>query len=396
MRFWKVFFIILVCFSLVGLVVFLAERYYFKFTSVNQLKSELPTVTTSPLPNTVEYSLEVVASNLQVPWSFVFTSPERMIITERPGRMRVLENGVLAPEPIRVFSEVSSQAEEGLMGMVLDPNYAQNQYLYVCLAYENEGALFDKVVRVTDKGNSLTDDMEILDKIPAAKFHAGCRLRFGADEKLYISTGDATEKNLAQDWQSLAGKILRINADGSIPLDNPVANSPVYSLGHRNPQGFDWHPVNGALIATEHGPSGNDGPGGGDEINHITPGSNYGWPVVSHDKSQAGMVDPLVTFTPAIAPASGMFYRGSVFPQFTNNYFVGLLRGEGILRVIFDDSTDAKILSYEKLKDISVGRVRDIVEGPDGLIYFSTSNRDGRGKATADDDRIFRLVPKME
>lgn len=354
---------------------------------------------TEATPNTINeqtvvpYRIERFAQNLNVPWSMVFTSPERLLVTERPGRIRVVENGQLQPSSLRTFPEVISQAEEGLMGITLDPHYQENRFIYLCMAYRDGQRQYNKVVRLTDEGSSLANDTILLDKIPSAEFHAGCRLRFGPDGKLYITTGDARSPSQAQDRASLGGKILRLNADGSIPADNPFAGSPVFSYGHRNPQGLDWHPVTGTLIATEHGPSGNDGPGGGDEINLIKAGQNYGWPVVSHERSRAGMVDPLLVFTPAVAPASSMFYRGSVFPQFTNHYFVGLLRGTGILHITLDASGE-KIAAYEKLPDITVGRVRDIVEGPDGYLYFTTSNTDGRGQPQAGDDTIYRIVPR--
>lgn len=369
-------------------------RYYFQFGLQNSLQPALsaaPSATAQAVP----FKLEPFITNLRVPWSLVFTSPTRLLVTERPGRIRVIENGRLLPEPIRTFLEVSNKAEEGLMGMTLDPNYATNHYVYLCIAYVNGDKTTDKVVRVTDHGDKLNEDVVLLDQIPAAQFHAGCRLRFGPDGKLYVSTGDATNKNLPQDKQSLGGKILRLNSDGSIPADNPFPNSLVYSYGHRNPQGFDWHPVTGALIETEHGPSGNDGPGGGDEVNYIQKGQNYGWPLVSHQKTQAGLVSPLLVFTPAVAPASGMFYRGTIFPQLTNTFLSGLLKGEGILQVVFDPNPNqpAQILSYQKLPGIKVGRVRDIVEGPDGYIYFTTSNQDGRGKPRSGDDTIYRMIP---
>lgn len=339
----------------------------------------------------VSLRLESFVQNLDVPWSMVFTSPERILVTERPGRVRVVENGRLLEEPLRVFTEASNRSEEGLMGMTLDPDYTSNRFVYLCLAYRTaEGQIFDKVIRVKDGGGGLIDDQVIIDRIPAAANHAGCRLRFGPDEKLYISTGDASDKSLPQDLTLLAGKILRLNADGSIPVDNPFVGSPVYSYGHRNGQGFDWHPVSGVLIATEHGPSGNDGPGGGDEVNLIREGQNYGWPEVSHQRSRAGMVDPLIVFTPAIAPASGMFYRSEVIPQLKNTFLFGMLRGEGIMQVIFTE--DGQVDSYQKLAEIGVGRVRDVVEGPDGYLYFTTSNQDGRGRARSGDDQIFRLV----
>ncbi len=331
--------------------------------------------------------------NLKVPWSLVFTSPNRLLVTERPGIVKEIVDGKLSNTPLRQFSEVSNKIEEGLMGMVLHPDYEHNRYVYLCLAYQTDGKIFDRVVRVTDHNQTLDEDVSIIDKLPAAQFHAGCRLRIGPDTKLYISTGDAFNRKIAQDLQSYGGKILRLNLDGSIPEDNPFPNSPVYSYGHRNPQGFDWQPTTGLMIETEHGPSGTDGPGGGDEVNHIEAGKNYGWPVVSHLNSNPGMVDPLIVFTPAVAPASGMFYRGNVFPQFTNTFLFGLLKGQGIIQVTFDPQNLGKVSSYQKLGGINVGRVRDIVEGPDGLIYFTTSNQDGRGKPQAGDDKIYRLVP---
>lgn len=343
-------------------------------------------------PTSVAYKVESFAQDLKVPWSVVFTSQNRALVTERPGRVRVIENGQLLPTPIKTFS-VSNQSEEGLMGMVLDPDYEQNKYLYICLAYGTKSPVYDRVVRLTDKGNELSDEKTMINNIPAAEFHAGCRLRFGPDKKLYISTGDARQKSLPQDLNSLGGKILRLNSDGTVPEDNPFGSSPVYSYGHRNPQGFDWHPLTGTMVETEHGPSGNDGPGGGDEVNIIKPGKNYGWPVISHRNTKEGMLSPLLEWTPAIAPASGMFYSGSVFPQFTNNFFFGMLRGEGITRVIFDTSNPEVVSSYEKLTGIDVGRVRDVVQGPDGFIYFTTSNQDGRGTPYAGDDHIYRLVP---
>ena len=176
-----------------------------------------------------------------------------------------------------------------------------------------------KVVRFTDEGNSLTNPRIIIDLIPAAKYHAGSRLAFGPDSKLYISTGDATNKNIAQDRNSLGGKILRINADGSIPSDNPQKRSPVWSYGHRNPQGLAW--IGDDLYSSEHGPSVFDGPAGGDEVNKIVKGGNYGWPLVSHLKTRDGTVAPLRVFTPAEAPASLMAYSGTMFPQYRDHLF---------------------------------------------------------------------------
>lgn len=335
----------------------------------------------------VEYTVEEVATGLEVPWSIAFTSDTRMLVTERPGRLRVIENGQLQAEPLHTFSEVSTVGEEGLMSVVVDPDYQRNKFIYLSVAYEQAGGMAVKIMRFTDEGDRLENEAVMLDGIPAAKYHAGCRLAFGPDGKLYISTGDSFDKQLAQDLDSLAGKILRINADGSIPNDNPFESSPVWSYGHRNPQGLAWD-EQGNLYASEHGPSIIDGPAGGDEINLIEKGKNYGWPLVSHGKLREGTEPAVMVFTPAEAPASLMIYSGEVFPQFQGNIFFGALVGQGLVRLI----SAADGLNSEKLFTI-YGRIREVVESPDGLIYFTTSNRDGRGKAKTGDDHIYRLVP---
>lgn len=340
------------------------------------------------------YEIKTVADNLYVPWSIVFTDPDRMLVTERNGKLRVIRNGILLEQPLKVFEEVSSDGEEGLMGLALDPDYRENKFLYISYAYGSSDKMSVKVVRFKDEGEKLSDEKTIIDGLPAERYHAGCRLRFGPDGRLYITTGDAGERKLAQDINTLYGKILRINPDGTIPADNPFPDNPVWSYGHRNPQGIDWYPGTDILYSTEHGPSGFDGPGGGDEVNIIVRGGNYGWPVVSHRESKEGMISPVLEFTPAIAPASGMFYRSDSIPQFKNNYFFGCLRGSGIMRVVMDKSDPTKILSNEMLAEVNFGRIRDIAQGPDGAIYFSTSNRDGRGRVREGDDKIYKIIRK--
>ncbi len=339
----------------------------------------------------VPFTIEPVVQNLTVPWSIVFTSPKRMLFTERTGAVRVFENGQLREQPLYT-EQVSTGGEQGMMGMTIHPRYSENKYVYLAYSTNSGGNIVVRVDRFTDTGTRLQPDRTIIDTITAARNHAGTRLNFGPDGKLYISTGDASEGALAQDETSLAGKILRVNDDGSIPSDNPIRNSAVYSIGHRNPQGIDWHPETGDLWSTEHGPSVFDGPAGGDEINLIVKGGNYGWPEVSHEESDPRFESPKLVYTPAVAPASGMFYSGKMFPQFKNNFFFGGLRGEGLFRVILDSADPSKVASWEKLPDVNFGRIREVAEGPDGSIYFSTSNQDGRGNPAEGDDVIYRMV----
>ena len=343
--------------------------------------------------SSVRFKVEKVAEGLQVPWSIVWTPDGRMIFTERPGRVRVIENGTLRPQPLFVVPDVEESGESGLMSIALHPQFRSNNFIYLAYTYSS-GESRVRVVRYREATEGFTDRKVIIEDIPAARFHAGCRIGFGPDGKLYVTTGDAGRRDLAQRLDSLAGKTLRLNDDGSVPQDNPVlgqqnARPEIWSLGHRNAQGMDWQPGSNLMFQTEHGPSGFDGGQGGDEVNIVERGKNYGWPTIHHKETLPGMESPLLEYTPACAPASGAFYKGSAFPQFKGNYFFGCLRGERLIRVVLDGR---RVVSQEDLiKDF--GRIREISEGPDGNLYFSTSNRDGRGEPAPDDDRILRLAP---
>jgi glucose/arabinose dehydrogenase len=340
------------------------------------------------------FIIEKVAGGLEVPWSIVWAPDGRMIFTERPGRVRVVEKGTLNPKPLFVVPDVEESGESGLMSVVLHPQFSSNHFIYLSYAYTGGGVKV-RVVRYREAPEGFVDRKVIIEDLPAAQFHAGCRIRFGPDGKLYVTTGDATQRALAQKLDSLAGKTLRLNDDGTVPQDNPFvsqqnARPEIWSLGHRNAQGMDWQPGSNLMFQTEHGPSGFDGPGGGDEVNIVEKGKNYGWPTPHHTQTAPGLESPLLEYTPACAPASGAFYRGSVFPQFKGNFFFGCLRGERMIRVTLDGR---RVVSQEDLIK-NYGRIRDVAEGPDGYLYFSTSNRDGRGKPVEDDDRILRLVPE--
>lgn len=347
--------------------------------------------------------VETVLTNLEVVWSIVFAPDGRMLFTERPGRVRVYENGKLRAAPFFTVPDIELSGESGLMGMTLHPNFAENKLVYLAYAYQDKNK--DQTVRVaryraTDE--TLVEPKTIIEGIPAAQYHSGTRLKFGADGKLYITTGDATKQSRAQQLYSINGKTLRLNDDGTIPSDNPFVNDKnarpeIWSYGHRNAQGLDFQPETGLMFQTEHGPSIIDGVSlfkrtGGDEVNVVERGKNYGWAKISHNMTKSGMETPIIEYSPAIAPASGMFYRGNAFPELKNNFLFGALKGETIIRLVLDGR---RVVAQDKLFEKEYGRVREIAEAPDGSIYFSTSNRDGRGDATKEDDRILRIVPEQ-
>lgn len=343
----------------------------------------------------VKFRVETVASGLEVPWALAWLPNGDMLFTERKGRVRLIEKGTIRKDPVFTVPDVEPTGESGLMDITLHPNFAQNNYVYLAYSYNKDGKQV-KVVRYTYKDGKFTEDKTIVDHVPGAQFHSGMRCRFGPDGKLYVTTGDSTDWNLAQKLDSLAGKTLRLNDDGSIPPDNPFvsqkgARPEIWTYGNRNAQGIAWQPGSGLAFETEHGPSGFEGKGlGGDEVNILETGKNYGWPEIHHTMSKEGMVSPLLEYTPSCAPGSAMFYTGDQFPALKGNFFFGCLAGTRIIRVVLDGR---KVVSQENLFDGSYGRIREMEQGPDGYIYFSTSNRDGRGKPAADDDRIMRLVP---
>ena len=219
--------------------------------------------------------------------------------------------------------------------------------------------------------------------MPAANIHNGSRVRFGPDRKLYVTFGDVAMPSTAQDVASLNGKILRLNDDGTGAAGNRFS-SPVFSFGHRNPQGVDWHPVSGDLWETEHGQMDND------EINVIDSGVNYGWPVIEAAQTRPDMATPITFFVPAVAPSGASFYTGTTLPTFRNQLFVATLRAMALLRVSIDGR---RVTSIERLLENRYGRLRDVVTGPDGYLYFCTSNPDGRNTPVAEDDRLLRIVP---
>jgi glucose/arabinose dehydrogenase len=324
--------------------------------------------------------VETIATGLEVPWALAFAPDGRLFVTERPGRIRVAKDGRLDPAPVATLA-VAAQGEAGLMGLALDPRFAETGHLYVCYTARRQDDVVNRIVRLTLRGGRAGDERVLLDGMRGAGIHDGCRLKFGPDGKLYATMGDAAEPRLAQARDSLNGKTLRLEADGSVPADNPFRGSPVWSLGHRNPQGLAWDGSK-RLLAAEHGPSAHD------EVNHILPGKNYGWPDVTGADEVAsrrhGFVDPIVESERDTWAPSGIAWLG-------DSLWVAALRGERLLRITLD--ADLKLLNVGSILRRAHGRLRDVVVGPDGALYVTTSNRDGRGTVREGDDKILRVQP---
>ena len=333
----------------------------------------------------VRFRTDVVVRGLEIPWAIVFAPDGRLFVPERPGRVRIVDITRGTSAIALTLDGVFAEGEAGLLGLALDPAFTSNRLVYLYYSARTSRGAVNRVVRYRESNGTLGEQVVLLDDIPANTIHDGGRLRFGPDGLLYITAGDAANELLAQDLASFAGKILRITADGATPRANPFG-SPVYSYGHRNPQGFDWHPTTGDLWASEHGNVGND------EINVIENGANYGWPNIQGNQTFPGMREPIVLYNPAVAPSGASFYRGQRIPQFTNHLFVGTLRGTALLRLRIDASA-RRVIGQERLLEGQFGRIRDVVTGPDGYLYFCTNNRDGRGNASSEDDRVVRLVP---
>lgn len=328
-------------------------------------------------------NVDIVAENLSVPWSIDFATDGRIFFSERTGVLNVIDDGVIH----QIMTLDVSGGEGGMLGVALDPDFDSNHYIYVYYTYSDFLSTKNKLVRYVEWDNTLVQDKVLIEDIPGAPYHDGGRIKFGPDGKLYITTGDATNPDLSQNTDSVAGKILRINPDGTIPEDNPFGNA-VYSIGHRNPQGMDWD-ESGVLIATEHGPSGWRGVAH-DEINKIQPGANYGWPDVIGDEILDGATNPVLhSGDDTWAPSGAAFYYGDII-NWNGKFFAATLRGEHLHQVEFDENHN--VIQHKKLFSGEFGRLRDAVNGPDGL-YIITSNQDGRGFPNLGDDKILKITP---
>lgn len=335
-------------------------------------------IESTPSARAEKEDIEVIAQNLKVPWEIAFLPDRTMLVTERTGNLLRVDTQT---HVIQTIEGVKATGEGGLLGLAVHPQFGSNHFIYLYLTSQENGKFVNRVERYVLLNNRLSDRMVIFSDITGSSLHDGGRIAFGPDGFLYITTGDATNEKLAQGKDSLNGKILRIKDDGSVPSDNPFGNA-VYSYGHRNPQGLTWDPT-GQLWATEHGPSGTET--GFDEVNLIEKGKNYGWPVIKGDQTAPGMVSPVLQSgsSDTWAPAGVAFWDGSLF--------FGGLRGEALYEAKIFGST----LSLSTHLKGTYGRIRAVVLGPDGFLYLSTSNTDGRGTVQSGDDKIIRLNPKM-
>ena len=336
-----------------------------------------PETTGEGSPASTRVEVSTLATGLRVPWSFAFLPDGDALVTERDsGRiLRVSPSGDVGE--VQTLPE-GGVGEGGLLGIAVSPEYERDRYVYAYTTTEAD----NRVVRFR-----VGDEPEpVLTGIPANAYHNGGRIEFGPDGMLYVTTGDAGDTANSQDRGSLGGKILRVAPDGSIPSDNPFPNSPVYSLGHRNVQGLAWD-AEGRLFASEFGQN------AWDEANRIEAGENYGWPEVEGEGgTDRGFVDPITVWpTSEASPSGAEILVDGAIPQWEGDLFVTALRGESLWRLELDDRGD--VADRERLLEGEVGRVRDVAQAPDGSLWVSTSNRDGRGTPAENDDRIFRLAP---
>ncbi len=345
--------------------------------------NDLPVVATA-----TPFEVVTLTTGLVHPWGLAFLPDGSMLVTERPGRLRrISPTGALDPTPVAGVPTVVAQGQGGLLDVRVDPDFDQNRWIYLTQAAAGSGGAGTRVIRaeLTDQG--LVNVMVLLDmpRKTNAGVHFGSRLAFGSDGMLYVGTGDRGDRNRSQNLGDLAGKVLRIHPDGRIPVDNPFVDEAgalpeVYSWGHRNIQGMATHPETGEVWAHEHGPR------GGDELNRIEAGLNYGWPIITYgleysgaevgdgSSQKAGLEQPVIHWTPSVAPSGMAFYTGDVFPEWQGDLLVGALAGQHLVRLQMEGE---RVIGHERLLVQQVGRIRDVRMGPDGLLYVLTDDSNG-------------------
>lgn len=324
--------------------------------------------------------VSVLATNLEIPWSLVFLPSGEILFTERPGRIRMIDNtGKLKEKPVFTVSDVKTGGEGGLLGITISPNFESNRRVFLYYTYDQSGPL-NRVVSYKFDSQIISNREVLVEDIRGAIFHNGGRIKFGPDGFLYVTSGDALNPSEAQDKNSNSGKILRMTEDGNPAPGNPFDNL-IYSYGHRNPQGLAWD-RNGQLWETEHGNNAHD------EVNKISAGKNYGWPTIQGHESVPDMMTPIINSENDTWAPSG----AAILDDFL--YFAGL-RGTALFRIKVTDNPPAGGPKLETFFKGEFGRLRDVVVGPNKLLYILTNNRDGRGSPAKDDDKIIVVNPNL-
>ena len=341
-------------------------------------------------------SVSVYAKGLEAPWGLVFLPDGRALVTERPGRLRMVSPTGAVSEPINGVPAVVAKGQGGLLDVAIDPEFVTNQLVYLSYAEAGPGGAGTAVARGKLTNAGLENVQVIWRQVPKVNGgnHFGSRFVFAHDGTLFITTGERFEyRDSAQTLTNTLGKVIRINADGTIPADNPFVKQKgalpeIWSYGHRNMQGATLHPETGQLWIIEHGAQ------GGDELNRIEPGKNYGWPVITWGKdysgekigegtTKAGMEQPVYYWVPSIAPSGLLFYTGDAFPQWRGSFLTGALKWQGLARVSVGADGAVK---EERFQDSAIKRrIRDVIQGPDGAVYLVVDSSDGQ---------ILRISPK--
>jgi glucose/arabinose dehydrogenase len=344
------------------------------------------------------FTYEILTDGLEHPWSLAFLPDGRMLVTERPGRLRLISaEGELHPEPIGGLPPIKQHGQGGLLDVVLHPDFRKNQLVYFSYAEKDEQGVGTAVARGQLRGHRLEQVEVIFRLLPKSggKQHFGSRLVFDNEGYLFITLGERGDRPRAQDLNDHAGSLIRLHDDGRVPADNPFvkrsdARPEIFSYGHRNIQGAALHPLTGKLWIHEHGPQ------GGDELNIPEAGANYGWPVITYGANyftgtkigegthKEGMMQPVYHWTPSIAPSGMAFYTGEHFPQWKGNLFIGSLKFRLLVRLVLEGE---RVVREERLLEDELGRVRDVRQGPDGLLYLLTDDSDGF---------LVRLLPGAE
>jgi glucose/arabinose dehydrogenase len=337
--------------------------------------------------------VEQLFKNLGVPWGMAFVSPQRMLITERDGQARLLDLQTGSVKALQGLPEIVAEGQGGLLDVVAGPDYKSDGWIYFTYSKPENAEAATTLARARLDDLRLVDwqDLLVTDSATSSRHHFGSRIAFDREGHVFFGVGDRGERHEAQNLENHQGSIMRLNLDGSVPVDNPFlrdapARAEIWSYGHRNPQGMAYDPLHQRLWSIEHGPR------GGDEINRVLPGRNYGWPVISHGKeywgpiaigegtSKAGMEQPYKVYIPSIAPGSLMLYRGAAFPEWQGSLFAGALKLRHLNRISL--SANGEVTGEQRLLEDLQERIRAVIQGPEGWIYFST-----------DSGRILRIRP---